>query len=101
VAVPLGLLERSPWGRRGVIRGVGVIQTIPSIALLAFMIPLLGIGVLPALVALFLYSLFPILRNTYSGVRDADPAAVDAARALGMTPRGSSFSRCDFPWRLP
>lgn len=58
----------------------------PSIALLAFMIPLLGIGVLPAMVALFLYSLFPILRNTYTGVRDADPVAVDAARSLGMTP---------------
>lgn len=88
VAVPLGLvLERARWGAEGVIRGVGVLQTVPSIALLAFMIPLLGIGVLPALVALFLYSLFPILRNTFTGVRDADAAAVDAARALGMTSR--------------
>ena len=50
------------------------------------MIPALGIGVTPALVALFLYSLFPILRNTYTGVRDASPVTVDAARALGMTP---------------
>jgi osmoprotectant transport system permease protein len=64
-----------------------VLQTLPSIALLAFMIPLLGIGVVPALVALFLYSLYPILRNTYTGVRDAAPAAVSAATALGMTPR--------------
>ncbi len=87
LAVPLGLaLERVRGSAEPVIRGVGVIQTIPSIALLAFMIPLLGIGVLPAVVALFLYSLFPILRNTFTGVRDADPAAVDAARALGMTP---------------
>lgn len=87
VAIPAGLaLERTRGGAEGVIRGVGVIQTLPSIALLAFMIPLLGIGVVPAVVALFLYSLFPILRNTYSGVRDADPAAVGAARALGMTP---------------
>jgi osmoprotectant transport system permease protein len=62
-----------------------VLQTLPGIALLAFMIPLLGIGVLPALVALVLYSLYPIVRNTYTGVRDADPAAVAAARALGMT----------------
>ena len=54
--------------------------------LLAFMIPLLGIGVVPALVALFLYSLIPILRNTYTGVRDAAPEAVGAAWALGMTP---------------
>lgn len=87
VAIPAGLvLERARWGAEGVIRGVGVIQTLPSIALLAFMIPLLGIGVVPAIVALFLYSLFPILRNTYSGVRDADPEAVRAAEALGMTP---------------
>jgi len=87
VAIPAGLaLERARRGAEGVIRGVGVIQTLPSIALLAFMIPLLGIGVVPAIVALFLYSLFPILRNTYSGVRDADPKAVEAARALGMTP---------------
>jgi osmoprotectant transport system permease protein len=64
---------------------VGVIQTLPGIALLAFMIPMLGIGVTPALVALVLYSLYPIVRNTFTGVRDADPAAVDAARALGMT----------------
>jgi osmoprotectant transport system permease protein len=49
------------------------------------MIPLLGIGFAPAVVALFLYSLLPILRNTFQGVRDADPAAVESARALGMT----------------
>lgn len=86
VAVPLGLLLEG-WRRsaEAVIRGVGVLQTIPSIALLAFMIPLLGIGVAPAVAALFLYSLFPIVRNTYTGVRDADPVAVEAARALGMT----------------
>jgi len=87
IAVPGGLaLERARSGAEGVIRGVGVLQTIPSIALLAFMIPLIGIGVLPALVALFLYSLYPIVRNTYTGVRDAGPEAVRSARALGMTP---------------
>ncbi len=87
IAVPLGLaLERRRGIAEGVIRGVGLLQTIPSIALLAFMIPLLGIGVIPALAALFLYSLYPILRNTYVGVRDAAPDAVGAATALGMTP---------------
>jgi osmoprotectant transport system permease protein len=86
VAIPLGLaLERWRPGAESAVRGTGVLQTIPSIALLAFMIPLLGIGVLPALVALFLYSLHPIVRNTYSGVRDAAPDAVASARALGMT----------------
>ena len=88
VALPLGLmLERLRTGAEGVIRGVGLLQTVPSIALLAFMIPLLGIGFVPAVVALFLYSLLPIVRNTYTGVRDADPVAVAAATALGMTPR--------------
>jgi osmoprotectant transport system permease protein len=87
LALPLGLgLERRPRSAESVIRAVGLLQTIPSIALLALMIPLLGIGVIPALVALFLYSLFPILRNTYTGVREAAPEAVGAARALGMTP---------------
>ena len=87
VAVPLGLaLERFRGGAEAVIRGAGVLQTLPGIALLAFMIPLLGIGVVPALVALFLYSLYPILRNTYTGVRNADPDAVNAAVAIGMKP---------------
>ncbi|MDE0074163.1 MAG: ABC transporter permease subunit [Gammaproteobacteria bacterium] len=87
LAIPAGLmLVRVAGGAEGVIRTIGLVQTIPSLALLAFMIPALGIGVVPAVFALFLYSLFPILRNTYTGVRDANPAAVDAARALGMTP---------------
>lgn len=86
IGVPLGLLlERRSRSAEPVIRAVGVIQTLPGIALLAFMIPLLGIGMAPALVALALYSLYPIVRNTFTGVRDADPSAVDAARALGMT----------------
>jgi osmoprotectant transport system permease protein len=86
IALPLGLvLERVAGRAESVIRAVGVLQTLPGIALLAFMIPLLGIGVVPALVALILYSLYPIVRNTFTGVRDADPAAVAAARALGMT----------------
>ncbi|HUX34782.1 MAG TPA: glycine betaine ABC transporter substrate-binding protein [Gemmatimonadaceae bacterium] len=88
IAVPLGLaLERAPRAAEPVIRVVGLLQTVPGIALLAFMLPLLGIGVVPALVALTLYALLPIVRNTYTGVRDADPSATAAARALGMTPR--------------
>ena len=87
VAVPLGVaLERLSRGAETTVRAVGLLQTIPGIALIAFMIPLLGIGVLPAVVALFLYSLYPILRNTWTGVRDAAPDAVAAASALGMTP---------------
>ncbi len=87
IAIPLGLLlERGRSVAEPVIASLGILQTIPSIALLAFMIPLLGVGVVPALVALWLYALYPIARGTYSGVRDADPDAVAAAEALGTTP---------------
>jgi len=86
VAIPLGLwLERRRALAEPLIRAVGLTQTIPSIALLAFMIPILGVGVVPAIVALWIYSLFPILRNTFTGVRDAAPQAVEAGTALGMT----------------
>jgi osmoprotectant transport system permease protein len=87
VAIPLGLaLERMPRLSGSALGALSVLQTIPSIALLAFMVPLLGVGVAPALVALWLYALQPIARGTYAGVRGADPAAVEAAEALGMTP---------------
>jgi osmoprotectant transport system permease protein len=86
VAVPLGVaLERVPPAE-GVLGAVSVLQTVPSIALLAFMLPVLGIGIVPAIVALFLYSLYPIARSTYAGVRAADTSAVNAAHALGMAP---------------
>ena len=88
VAVPLALaLERARRAAEPMIGALGVLETIPSIALLAFMIPLFGIGVKPALVALWIYALYPIARSAYGGVRDADPLAVEAAEALGMTPR--------------
>lgn len=88
IAVPLGLaLERARRGAEPALAALGVIQTIPSIALLAFMIPLLGVGVRPALVALWLYALYPIARGTFVGVTEADPRAVEAAEALGMTAR--------------
>jgi len=87
-AIPLALwLERRQRLAETIIRIVGTSQTIPSLALLAFMVPLFGIGALPAVLALWIYAVFPILRNTYTGVRHADPAAVLSATALGMTPR--------------
>jgi osmoprotectant transport system permease protein len=101
VAIPFGLvLERRRRLAEPLVRVTGLLQTIPGIALLAFMIPLLGIGIIPALVALFIYSLYPIVRNTYSGVRDADPVAVNAAHALGMTP-GQVLRLVRFPLAAP
>ncbi len=86
VALPLGvLLTRVPNIATWVLQLLGVAQTVPSIALLAFMIPLFGIGVTPALVALWVYALLPMVRATYSGVAAADPEAVLAIKALGTT----------------
>ncbi|MGG1662570.1 ABC transporter permease [Brevibacillus sp. NRS-1366] len=86
IAVPLGIiLTRTEKLNKYVIGFVNILQTIPSLALLGLMIPLLGIGVLPAIVALFLYSLLPMLRNTFTGIREVDPALKEAARGMGMT----------------
>ena len=87
VALPLGILAAQLPRLAQLILGVaGVIQTIPSLALLVFMIPLFGIGTLPAIVALFLYSLLPIIRNTHAGLVDIAPSLRDAAEALGFPP---------------
>ncbi|PRY83856.1 ABC transporter permease [Alkalibacterium olivapovliticus] len=86
VAVPLGVaLTRTSKLATVVIGLASILQTVPSLALLALMIPLFGIGQLPAIVALFIYSLLPILRNTYTGMRKVNPSLVDAARGMGMT----------------
>ena len=86
VAVPLGiLLTRFPRQASPVIGVVSVFQTIPSLVFFALLLPWLGIGLTPALVVLSLYSLLPILRNTYVGVRSVDPSLIDAARGQGMT----------------
>ena len=63
---------------------IGILQTIPSLALFVFMIPLLGIGGPPAIVALLLYSLLPIVRNTHAGLADIAPAIAESALALGL-----------------
>lgn len=90
VAVPLGmLLTRAPKISGAVIGLASVMQTIPALALLAIMIPIFGIGSTPAIVALFIYSLLPILRNTYLGLTSVDPALIDAAKGMGM----NSFQR--------
>jgi len=88
VAVPLGVISaRIPVLGRFILGGVAAIYTIPSLALLAFMIPLMGIGARPAIVALFLYSLLPIVRNTHAGLRAISPAIRESAQVLGLPPR--------------
>ncbi len=85
VALPLGIfLNGFPSLARPVLYLTGLLQTIPSIALLAFMIPFLGIGITPAIVALFLYALLPILRNTVAGLQGVDPLLKKVADGTGM-----------------
>jgi osmoprotectant transport system permease protein len=87
VALPLGIVA-AKHDRLGqaVLAVVGITQTIPSLALLVFMIPLLGIGAPPALAALFLYSLLPIVRNTHAGLRDIPASILESADAMGLEP---------------
>lgn len=97
VSIPLGILA-AKYDRFGqVILGiVGVIYTIPSLALLVFMIPLLGIGGPPALLALFLYSLLPIVRNTHAGLKDIPRPLLESAQALGLS-GSSTLLRIELP----
>jgi osmoprotectant transport system permease protein len=104
LGVPLGLLlTRRPRLARVVLGTAGVVQTIPSLALFGFLIPLPfigGIGARTAIVALIVYALLPILRNTYVGVRQVDPAVLEAATAMGMTP-GQRLRMVEVPLALP
>ncbi len=87
ISIPLGVFAAKNTKIGQVILSVvGIIQTIPSLALLVFMIPLLGIGGPPAIVALFLYSLLPIVRNTYAGLHDIPIQIRESAIALGLPP---------------
>jgi len=100
VCVPLGVaLTRRPAWQRPVLGAAAVVQTIPSLALLGFLIPVPwigGIGARTALVALTLYACLPILRNTVAGVASIDPAVREAGRGLGMTDRQLLW-RVDLP----
>lgn len=86
VAVPLGVLATRNERAKGYILGAGnVAQTIPTLAVIALVFPLLGIGFLPSLIGLFAYAILPILTNTITGLEDVDEDAIEAARGMGMT----------------
>lgn len=85
IAIPLGVLAvKVAFLENMVLSLTGIMQTIPSLALLVFMIPIFGIGSLPAMAALFLYSLLPIVRNTHSGINDISEELTDSAKAMGL-----------------
>jgi osmoprotectant transport system permease protein len=102
VGVPLGIAAwRWPASERWVLGAVAVLQTVPSLALLAFLIAWLGrIGLVPALIALFLYALLPIVRNTHAGLRGVPAGLAQAALSLGLTPR-QTLREVQLPLALP
>ncbi|MGP4059944.1 ABC transporter permease/substrate-binding protein [Halobacillus sp. H74] len=101
ISVPLGLLlTRKQKVAEPIIGVTAILQTIPSLAVLAFLIPFFGIGQTPAIIALAAYGLLPILRNTYTGIKEVNPALQEAATGMGM----NSFrrlSRVELPLAMP
>ena len=86
IAVPAGFAAaRSQALARPLLGFAGVMQTVPSLALFGLLIPFMGIGTAPAVFAMILYALLPIVRNTVTGVHGVDPAIIDAANGMGMT----------------
>ncbi len=99
--VPLGILIARHKIARGSVLGVaGIVQTIPSLAMLAFLLPLLGIGIKPAIVALTLYALLPIIRNTYTGLTNISGEIIEAATGLGFTKKQQLWL-VELPLALP
>ena len=87
IGVPLGILiSYASKVSKPILSIANVIQVIPSMALLGFMIPFLGIGTAPAIVAVVLYSLLPIIKNTYTGIENITPETLEAAKGIGLTP---------------
>jgi osmoprotectant transport system permease protein len=101
IAVPVGIyLTRTKKSAEWIIGASAVMQTIPSLALLGVLIPLVGIGKIPAIIALVLYALLPILRNTYTGIKEVAPSLKEAALAMGMTPM-KQLMKVELPLALP
>lgn len=100
-AVPIGILLTRTKRTAAIVIGLtSALQTVPSLALLALMIPIFGVGKIPAIIALFIYSLLPILRNTYIGIREVSSDYKDAAKGMGMTNVQSIFM-VELPIAMP
>lgn len=101
ISIPLGvLLTRYKGLSKFVFPIINTIQTIPSLALLGFLIPLIGIGKTPSIIALLLYSLLPLIRNTYSGIDGVDERYVEASRGIGLTD-WQILMRVEIPLAMP
>ncbi len=101
IALPIGMLvARHRRFAEPIIGITAVLQTIPSLALFGVLVPLIGIGSKTALIALVIYALLPIVRNTYAGLTSADESIIEAGRGMGMTPN-QILKKIEFPIALP
>lgn len=101
IALPLGMyVARYRKYAEPIIGVTAIFQTIPSLALFGFLVPLIGIGSKTALVALIIYALLPILRNTYAGLTGVDQSIIEAGRGMGMTPN-QILTKIELPMALP
>jgi osmoprotectant transport system permease protein len=101
IAIPLGIyLTRKQRIAEYIIGITGVLQTIPSLALLGLLIPIFGIGTVPAVIALIAYALLPLLRNTYTGIKEVEPSLLEAASAMGMN-RRKRLLKVELPLAMP
>jgi len=101
IAVPAGILAvRNPRLKSYILGFGNVAQTVPTLAIIALVFPILGIGFLPSLVGLFTYALLPILTNTIAGIDNVDESTVDAARGMGMT-ENEILRKIQLPLAIP
>jgi osmoprotectant transport system permease protein len=103
IIMPLGILITRPQFNRfapGVIGAGNIGQSLPSLAVIAIMVPLIGFGLESAFIALFIYGLLPILRNSYAGMNNIDTAVIEAARGMGMT-RWQILRKIELPLARP
>jgi osmoprotectant transport system permease protein len=104
IGVPLGVIvSRRPWLRKPILGSTNVLQTIPSLALFGFLLPAPWLGERAdrlTIVALILYALLPIVRNTYTGIMSVEPAVKEAALGMGMT-EGELLKRVELPLGMP
>jgi len=101
IGIPLGIIAtRLKFLRAPLFSVINILQTIPSLALLGFMIPLFGIGTFPAIVALFSYALLPLVRNTYTGIRGVNASVIESAKGLGLT-NFQILTKVELPLALP
>lgn len=101
VGVPIGILISKNKRIANIVMNIAnIFQTLPSLALFGLIIPILGIGIKPAVVVLFLYALLPIIKNTYIGINSVDTASIEAGRGMGMT-RRQILTMVEIPLALP